>query len=60
MNWIILLCMIGAALSVIVGVIAMAVNGRFNQQNSNRLMRLRVLFQSAALAVIVIAIWMTS
>ena len=52
--------MIGAALSVIVGVIAMAVNGRFNKQNSNRLMRLRVLFQSAALAVIVIAIWMTS
>ena len=60
MNWIILLCMIGAALSVIVGVIAMAVNGKFNKQNSNRLMRLRVLFQSAALAVIVIAIWMTS
>ena len=48
--------MICAAIVVTVGVIAMAVNGKFNKENSNRLMRLRILFQSLALTIVVLLV----
>ena len=48
--------MICAAVVVTVGVIAMAVNGKFNKDNSNKLMRLRILFQAAALTVVVLLV----
>ena len=48
--------MICAAIVVTVGVIAMAVNGKFNKDNSNKLMRLRILFQAAALTVVVLLV----
>ena len=44
---------------VIVGVIAMAVNGKLNKNHSNKLMRLRVLFQAIAVLVFVIIIWLS-
>ena len=55
-NGILLLFMVLALLCVIVGIGAFAVNGKFNKKNSNSLMRLRVLFQAIALAVVVIMV----
>ena len=56
MSIVILIFMICAAIVVTVGVIAMAVNGKFNKDNSNKLMRLRILFQAAALTVVVLLV----
>ena len=55
-NGILLLFMVMALLCVIIGIGAFAVNGGFNKRNSNQLMRLRVLFQAIALAVVVIMV----
>ena len=55
-NTIIFLFMVAAAVVLVIGVIAMAVNGKFNKKNSNNLMRLRVLFQSIALAIVVLLV----
>ena len=41
---------------VVIGVVAMAVNGKLNKNHSNKLMRLRVLFQALAILVFVIII----
>ena len=49
--------MAGALGAVVIGVIAMAVNGKLNKNHSNKLMRLRVLFQAIAVLVFVIIIW---
>ncbi len=43
---------------VVIGVIAMAVNGKLNKKHSNKLMRLRVLFQAVAILVFVIIVWL--
>ena len=43
---------------VVVGVIAMAINGKLNKNHSNKLMRLRVLFQAIAILVFVIILWL--
>ena len=51
--------MTGALGAVIVGIIAMAVNGKLNKNHSNKLMRLRVLFQAIAVLVFVIIIWLS-
>ena len=56
MSIVIFIFMICAAIVVTVGVIAMAVNGKFNKYNSNKLMRLRILFQAAALTVVVLLV----
>ncbi len=56
MNTIIFLFMVAAAVVLVIGVIAMAINGKFNKKNSNNLMRLRVLFQSIALAIVVLLV----
>ena len=49
--------MLGALGAVVIGVIAMAVNGKLNKNHSNKLMRLRILFQAIAVLVFVIIIW---
>ena len=49
--------MAGALGAVVIGVIAMAVNGKLNKNHSNKLMRLRVLFQAIAVLVFIIIIW---
>ena len=41
-----MLCTLGA---VMVGIVSFAINGDFYKRNSNKLMRLRVLFQGLAL-----------
>ena len=56
MSVVILVFMICAAIVVTVGVISMAVNGKFNKENSNKLMRLRILFQAAALTIVVLLV----
>ena len=56
---IILVLFMAATLAVVViGVIAMAVNGKLNKNHSNKLMRLRVLFQAIAIFVIVVIVWL--
>ena len=56
---IILVLLMAATLSVVVvGVIAMAVNGKLNKNHSNKLMRLRVLFQAIAIFVFVVIVWL--
>ena len=51
--------MAGALGAVVIGVIAMAVNGKLNKNHSNKLMRLRVLFQAVAVLIFVIIIWLS-
>ncbi len=51
--------MAGALGAVVIGVVAMAVNGKLNKNHSNKLMRLRVLFQGIAVLVFVIIIWLS-
>ena len=43
---------------VVIGVIAMAVNGKLNKNHSNKLMRLRVLIQAIAIFVFVVIVWL--
>ena len=56
MSIVIFIFMICAAVVVTIGVIAMAVNGKFNKENSNKLMRLTILFQSLALTIVVLLV----
>ena len=51
--------MAGALGAVVIGVIAMAVNGKLNKNHSNKLMRLRVLFQAIAVLIFVVIIWLS-
>ena len=60
MNFILFLFMVAAFLVVVVGVIAMAVNGKFNKEYSNKLMRMRLYFQASALVVVVLAVWLAT
>ena len=56
---IVLVLFMAATLGVVViGVIAMAVNGKLNKNHSNKLMRLRVLFQAIAIFVFVLIVWL--
>ena len=56
---IVLVLLMAATLAVVViGVIAMAVNGKLNKNHSNKLMRLRVLFQAIAIFVFVLIVWL--
>ena len=60
MSIVIFIFMICAAVVVTIGVIAIAVNGKFNKENSNKLMRLRILFQSLALTIVVLLVLLAS
>ena len=53
---IMIIFMAGAFAVVIIGVVAMAINGKLNKNHSNKLMRLRVLFQAVAVIVFVIIV----
>ena len=56
---IVLVLFMAATLAVVViGVIAMAVNGKLNKNHSNKLMRLRVLSQPIAIFVFVVIVWL--
>ena len=58
MQIILVLFMAATLAVVVVGVIAMAVNGKLNKNHSNKLMRLRVLFQASAIFVFVVIVWL--
>ena len=58
MQIILVIFMVATLAVVVVGVIAMAVNGKLNKNHSNKLMRLRVLFQAIAVLVFVVIIWL--
>ena len=58
MQIILVLFMVATLFVVVIGVIAMAVNGKLNKNHSNKLMRLRVLFQAIAVLVFVVIIWL--
>ena len=57
MQIILVLFMVATLIVVVIGVIAMAINGKLNKNHSNKLMRLRVLFQAIAVLVFVVIIW---
>jgi hypothetical protein len=53
---------LGAALVIVAGilgwgVLTMARGGEYNAKNSNRIMRYRIIFQAAALIVILVLMW---
>ena len=56
---ILIICMFVALLVVIIGVIAMAKNGNFNKKYSNKLMKMRVLFQGVAVIVFAAIIYLS-
>ena len=58
MQIVLVLFMAATLAIVIIGVVAMAVNGKLNKNHSNKLMRLRVLFQAIAILVFVIIVWL--
>ena len=58
MQIILVIFMVATLAVVVVGVIAMAVNGKLNKNHSNKLMRLRVLFQAIDVLIFVIIIWL--
>tara|TARA_X000000368_G_C22647986_1_gene543920 strand:- start:105 stop:299 length:195 start_codon:yes stop_codon:yes gene_type:complete len=58
MQIILVLFMAATLVVVVIGVVAMAINGKLNKNHSNKLMRLRVLFQAIAVLVFVIIIWL--
>ena len=58
MQIILVLFMAATLAVVVVGVIAMAVNGKLNKNHSNKLMRLRVLFQAIAIFIFVVIVWL--
>ena len=58
MQIILVLFMAATLVIVVIGVLAMAVNGKLNKNHSNKLMRLRVLFQAIAILVFVILVWL--
>ena len=58
MQIILVIFMVATLAVVVVGVIALAVNGKLNKNHSNKLMRLRVLFQAIAVLIFVIIIWL--
>ena len=55
MQLILVLFMLATFAVVVVGVIAMAINGKLNKNHSNKLMRLRVLFQAVAILVFAVS-----
>lgn len=55
---ILLFAAVGLTLAVlVVGIVSMARGGEFNRRNANRLMRLRVLFQAIAIAIVIFILY---
>ena len=57
--FVLVVSMVLALLMVVIGVIAMAKNGNFNKKHSNKLMRMRVLFQGVAVLVFAAIIYLS-
>ena len=59
-DYVMLIFMILAGITVVVGVISMALNNEYNKKYSNQLMQLRVLFQGIALIVLALVVMITT
>ena len=59
-DYVLLIFMLLALLMVVIGIIAMALNNNFYKTNSNKLMRMRVLFQGITLIILAVVVWFTS
>ena len=59
-DYVLLIFMLLALLMVVIGIIAMALNNSFYKANSNKLMRMRVLFQGIALILLALIVWLSS
>ena len=59
-DYVLLIFMLLALLMVIIGIVAMALNNNFYKINSNKLMRMRVLFQGIALIILAVVVWLSS
>ena len=59
-DYLMLIFMLLALLMVIIGIIAMVMNNNFYKTNSNKLMRMRVLFQGITLIILAVVVWFTS
>lgn len=59
-NFFIVAAVIGTAAVLLFGVLTMARGGEFNRRNSNKLMRLRILMQAIAIALIMLGVWLAS
>ena len=59
-DYLMLIFMMLALLMVIIGIIAMVMNNNFYKTNSNKLMRMRVLFQGITLIILAVVVWFTS
>ena len=57
--FVLVVSMVLALLMVVIGVIALAKNGNFNKKHSNKLMRMRVLFQGIAVLVFAAIIYLS-
>lgn len=53
--WLVIIASAATLIVLVVGILAMLRQGRFNARRSNRLMRYRLVFQFAAIALIAIA-----
>jgi|TARA_Y100000114_G_scaffold130016_1_gene127684 hypothetical protein len=59
-DYVLLIFMLLALLMVIIGIVAMALNNNFYKTNSNKLMRMRVLFQGIALIILAVVVWLST
>ena len=59
-DYLMLIFMLLALLMVVIGIIAMALNNNFYKTNSNKLMRMRVLFQGITLILLAIVVWLST
>jgi phosphatidylglycerophosphate synthase len=53
--WLVILAVGATLLVLVIGVLAMLRQGEFNARHSNKLMRLRIVFQFAAIILIALA-----
>ena len=59
-DYVLLVFMILAGITVVIGVISMDLNNDYNKKYSNHLMQLRVLIQGIALIILAIIGWLST
>jgi len=59
-DYLMLIFMLLALVMVVIGIIAMALNNNFYKTNSNKLMRMRVLFQGITLILLAVVVWFST
>ncbi len=54
------LALVATALVLLIGIFAMMRGGEFNRKYGNKLMRIRIIAQAVAIALILLAVWIGS